>query len=98
MCFENCLMIGIMMPVGVSCLSTLWPMNTEKTDPAEAKQAPLDVSLYVPSHSKPSSPPHVNQNYTTSRGLSPGGHSSPCHPRRTAFSCPSIMSVGDIQA
>lgn len=73
MCLENCLMIGIMMPVGVSCLSTLLPMNAEKTDPAEAKQALLDASLYVPCHSKPSSPPHVNQNYTTSRGLSPGG-------------------------
>lgn len=42
MCLKNCLMIGIMMPVGVSCLSTLSPMNTgkKKTDPADAKQAP----------------------------------------------------------
>lgn len=90
MCLENCLMIGIMMPVGVSCLST--------SDPADAKQAPLDACLYVACHSKPSSPPHVNQNYTTSTGLSPGGRSSPCLPCRTAFSCPSIMSAGDIQA
>lgn len=39
MCLENCLMIGIMMPFGVSCLSTLSPTNTEKkTDRAHAKR------------------------------------------------------------
>jgi len=44
MCLENCLMIGVMMPVGVSCLSTLSP--GEKQD--EAQQAPhprLDAQL-----------------------------------------------------
>lgn len=70
--------------------------------PADAEQAsypPLRALFYVlPCHSKPSGPPHVNQNYTTSTGLSPGGCSSPCLPYRTAFSCPSIMSAGDIQA
>lgn len=108
MCLENCLMIGIMMPVGLSCLSTLSPMNTEKNRPSRRKTSsthpphpphpPLDACLYVSCHSKPSNPPHVNQNYTTSTGLSPGGRSSPCLPCRTAFSCPSIMSAGDIQA
>lgn len=105
MCLENCLMIGIMMPVGVSCLSTLSPMNMKKkkkkAGPADANQAPHpspDACLCFPCHSKPSRPPHVNQNYTTSTGLSLGGRSSPCLPCRTAFSCPSIMSAGDIQA
>lgn len=33
-----------------------------------------------------------------STGLSPGGRLSPRLPCRTAFSCPGIMSAGDIQA
>lgn len=101
MCLKNCLMIGIMMPVGVSCLNTLSPVNTDKNRPNWRKKAPhppQDACLYFCCHSKPSSPSHVNQNYTTSAGLSPGGHSSPRLPCRTAFSCPSIMSAGDIQA
>lgn len=49
MCLENCLMIGIMMPVGVGCLSTLSPTNTEdKIDPADTKQDPLDAFCTPP--------------------------------------------------
>lgn len=36
-----------------------------------------DACSYVRCHSKPSGPAHVNQNYATSTGLSPGGRSSP---------------------
>ena len=103
MCLENCLMIGIMMPVGVSCLSTLSPHERgEKSELADAEtsstSSPGCSLVRPPCHSKTSNPPHVNQNYTTSTGLSPGGRSSPCLPCRTAFSCPGIMSAGDIQA
>lgn len=37
MCLENCLMIGIMMPFGVSCLSTQ-PVNREKNRPRLCKK------------------------------------------------------------
>lgn len=39
MCSENCLMIGIMMPVGGTCLSVLSPINAckKKVNPAEVK-------------------------------------------------------------
>lgn len=103
MCSENCLMIGVMMPVGVPCLSTLSPMSTEGKRP-QLTQNKLHILRCVlcftssPAIQSLSGPPHVNQNYTTSTGLSPGGCSSPCLPYRTAFSCPSIMSAGDIQA
>lgn len=70
----------------------------KQTQPMHNKLPCLLACLHVPCHSKPSSPPHVNQNYTTSTGLSPGGRLSPRLPSRTAFSCPSIMSAGDIQA
>lgn len=38
MCLENCLMIGIMMPFGVSCLSTQ-PVNREKNRPRLCKKS-----------------------------------------------------------
>lgn len=40
MCLENCLMIGIMMPVGVSCLSTLSPANTKKKKKKKKQRRP----------------------------------------------------------
>lgn len=74
----------------------------EKTRPGCCKtsstSSPGCFCLRFSCHSKPFSPPHVTQNYTAHAGLSPRGRSSPCLPCRTAFSCPSIMSAGDIQA
>lgn len=104
MCLENCLMIGIMMPVAVSCLSTLSPMNTEtkrhswrKTSSTSSTSSPGCLLVHplpfkaVQSSSRQSELYHVHRFVT-------GGRSSPCLPCRTAFSCPCIMSAGDIQA
>lgn len=80
-------------------IATWTQRKTELADAETSSTSSPGCSLVQPPcHSKTSNPPHVNQNYTTSTGLSPGGHSSPCLPCRTAFSCPSIMSAGDIQA
>lgn len=57
MCLKNCLMIGIMMPVGVSCLSTLSPLK--KTHPKKQKKksssSSLGCSLLLPFKSVQSS-------------------------------------------
>lgn len=48
MCLENCLMIGIMMPFGVSCLSTLSPTNTQKNRPRPRKKRKKKSSTSSP--------------------------------------------------
>lgn len=92
MCLENCLMIGIMMPVGVSRLSTLSPGTGRKAEPADTQQAPCTPPPpTVRSPSRQSALQHVHRSVT-------GGCSSARLPCRTAFSCPGIMSGADMQA
>lgn len=94
MCLENCLMIGVMMPVGVSCLSSLLARSTEKAhttplphmfphmSPAIQRRPIMPMSIRIT--------PRLQICYRRCVRH----HVSPC---RTAFSCPSIMSAVDIQ-
>lgn len=65
-------MIGVMVPLGLTCLSTLLLVKNPACGKVSIVSASV-VCLHVSCHSELSGLCRVNQNYTASIGLSPGG-------------------------